>query len=208
MFDYMVRKNSIKISNKKINMEDHCEEDVYALIDLMVIKIKNNMINLHEAARNISYEEIRNILFMRNDVNPKDDSEAIPLHYAAGWNNCPLVLEELINAGSDIRARDNIGRVPLHYSARYNTNSDITKKLVSNTSDIQVIDKHLRTPLHHASRYNTNEDVVLSLIDGKTILSMDVYGKTPLQYASCNSNKDIFRLVMSWRHLKKWWERY
>ena len=50
------------------------------------------------------------------DPVARDSWNITPLHWAAGFNGYPAVLQALLEAGADVEARDNDGDTPLHWA--------------------------------------------------------------------------------------------
>ena len=157
------------------------------------------------------------------NVRAKDEYGGAPLHWAAGDNKNPDIINALIQTGANINARDKSGNTPLHFAA-YNENPDIINALIQSGADIHARDKSGNTPLHNAAtrkknlnfinvliqsgvnidkvRYlaatrNNNPDITNALVQaGANINARDKSGYTPLHNAASNENPNIINALI------------
>ena len=94
----------------------------------------------------------------------RDDGKRTPLHYAAGSNENPAVIETLLKAGADPMARDSGKDTPLHGAAMFNENPAIIETLLKAGADPKARDYWKDTPLHGAAAFNGNPAVIETLL--------------------------------------------
>ena len=114
------------------------------------------------------------------NVRARDQNGNTPLHFAAGQNENPDIINALIQAGADIHARTKNGYVPLHGAAENNKNPDIITALIQAGADINAKSKDGFTPLHWAAVLNQQEAVLLLLENGADATISNGEGLTPL----------------------------
>ena len=123
-----------------------------------------------------------------------------PLHYAAGLNESPEIIDALIRHGAKVNARDKFGSTPLHRAAEWNENPDIIDTLIRHGAEVNARNQHgntlsrlylnwgrvnardkYDTPLHCAARGNGNSAIIDALIcHGAEVNARNEKGNTPL----------------------------
>ena len=107
------------------------------------------------------------------NLKKRTDNGFTPLHWAAGYNENPAVIEMLLAAGADPKATDKTflsrGRIPylwtpLHVAARNNENPDVARVLLDADADPNRQSLH-GTPLHLAAVNAGSPAVLKVLID-------------------------------------------
>ena len=121
-----------------------------------------------------------------------------PLNWAVAYNENPVTIKALLNAGANPKARDGYRNTPLHIAAKFNKNPDILKVLIDAGAAPMARDNDGNTPLHGAAWYNENPDVVKVLLDaGAAPMARNEYGYTPLHAAAGhNENPDVVKVLL------------
>ena len=95
----------------------------------------------------------------------RDEQDATPLHYAAGFGKSPKIITALLQAGADVNALDKNGRTPLHFAARSGRSPAILSALLDAGGDAHAVNKAGKRPLEYAvqNRYLAGSDAILRL---------------------------------------------
>ncbi len=114
-----------------------------------------------------------------------------PLHFAAGFNKNPAVIETLLQAGADPMEGAKGKDTPLNWAVRFNENPAVIETLLQAGTDARAVLKW--SPLHEAALLNENPEAIETLIQaGADPSALDVYKATPLHYAAkFNSNPAV-----------------
>ena len=64
--------------------------------------------------------------------------EYTPLHYAAGYNKNPAVIETLLKAGAEVNAGGSIENTPLHSAAGANKNPAVIETLIKAGAEVNT----------------------------------------------------------------------
>ena len=91
--------------------------------------------NTLEYFRFATEPEVAACLSAGADINSWDESGRTPLHYAAGHNENPALIEALLAAGADLNAWDEKGPTPLHYAAGHSEKPAMIEALVAGGAD-------------------------------------------------------------------------
>lgn len=146
-------------------------------------------INIHEAAKIGSLEQVQAFLNNGENVDVKDKHGMTPLYYAAA-NGHKNVCEYLISQGADVNAGHEIGFVPLSGALNNRTEKgvEIFKLLVAHGADI-TINIGGYTLLHQAVSSCHNESVrnIAEFLISKNadINARGYQYKTPLHMVGC-----------------------
>ena len=135
----------------------------------------------------------------------RDKRKNTPLHYAAGYNKNPAVIEALLKAGADPMARggpmarDKWKDTPLHYAAKYNKNPAVIETLLKAGADPMARGGQVEyTPLHYAAGYNKNPAVIETLLKaGAEVNAGGSIENTPLHSAAgANKNPAVIEILL------------
>ena len=131
------------------------------------------------------------------DVNATDETGATPLQWAVQCNTAEVV-QFLISAGADMNAKNIYGTTMLH-CATCNENVEVAKLFISAGADVNArisFDSPSNmagsTPLHQLAYINRNVEIAELLVsEGADVNAKDKAGKTPLDIARENMNKEV-----------------
>ena len=158
---------------------------------LIAYKNDKKMTALHEAARCGSLRRVTALVSAGAQVDDVDKFERTPLHIAAEGGHYAAI-DSLLNSRANCKIKDVGGRTPLHLCAKsscLNSCKTIVMWQSPNerTAYINSKDNEGMSCLHHCA-YSGSPDVLDFLIaNGADITALDIYGRTPLHYASANS---------------------
>ena len=149
--------------------------------------------------RTATSKEVTACLDIGADAKAPNNWDWTPLHYAAGSNKNPAVVQALIKAGADPMARDGDKETPLHYAAKYNENPAVVQALLAGGADPKARDGDKETPLHYAAKSNKNPAVVQALIKaGADPMALNEDKWTPLHYADLiNRNPAVSKALLA-----------
>jgi ankyrin repeat protein len=127
------------------------------------------------------------------DINAREKKFGhTPLHEAALYRNRD-VAEALVALGADTNARDKFGETPLHVAVGLEK-PDIAEMLATHGANVNVAEnKASNTPLHKASQKGDEAMVKLLLAYGADVNARNLYGTTPLTFAT---NHEAVRSVL------------
>ena len=135
---------------------------------------------LHIAARDGSFNEIRDLLQAGADPNSRDQDGHSPLHEANAHRAAPEAGRALIDAGADPNARDADGLTPLHHAVAADHARGV-EYLLQAHAHVDVQDKDGQTPLHHTSS-NSSPEISDRLRDARSNEELrDRWGQTPTE---------------------------
>ena len=148
--------------------------------------------NTRKFFQTATVEDVTACLAAGADTTAGDKYKWTPLHWAAMYNENPMVIEALLAAGADLESRDNIslGGTPLHWAAAQNENPAVIKALLAAGAALESRDtKYGGTPLHWAAGNNENLAFIEALLKaGADPMVRDESGSTPLHRAAQNKN--------------------
>jgi len=155
-------------------------------------------INIHEAAKNGSLEEVRAFLNNGENIDVKDKHGLTPLYLAAVKGHKD-VCEYLISRGADVNAGSEFGFFPLGgiISTQTERGVEIFKLLVDHGADYNV--NFGGYPLLHQAVYSCHNESVRSIAEfliskGVDINARGYQDKTPLHMVGC---PELARLLIS-----------
>ena len=152
--------------------------------------------NTEEYFETATLEEVTACLDAGADLKARDDNGWTPLHWAAGVNENPAVIEALLAAGADLKARDEYGGTPLQNAAGINENPAVIEALLAAGADPKARNVSGDTPLHFAARFNNPAIAQALLKAGADPKAEDALGETPLQNAASNRNPAVRAILL------------
>ncbi|MFN7094763.1 MAG: ankyrin repeat domain-containing protein, partial [Burkholderiales bacterium] len=100
-------------------------------------------------------EDVEKLLTYNLDINAADVSGATALHWAATFENLPII-NLLLNDGADVDKQDNSGQTPLHWGAATG-NKGVIELLLDKGANPLVVDSDGQTSSSVAKKANQNE---------------------------------------------------
>ncbi|WP_265042029.1 ankyrin repeat domain-containing protein [Wolbachia endosymbiont (group B) of Melanostoma mellinum] len=197
------------------------EKDEFDVNDAFDILLRRNQKLLIIAAQNGYTKTVGVLLEAGADVNAKDMLNRTVLHYAALCGRKEIV-EFLISKEADVNAKDMLNSTALHHAALYGR-KEVVEFLISKGADVNVKDSANRTALHYAALYghkkitefffgrgvdfglkeplflhNDAKNGLVGIVgillqEGTNVNAVDLYGKTPLDYAK---NQDLVKALL------------
>jgi ankyrin repeat protein len=141
------------------------------------------------------------------DPNLKDNHGKTPI-YSLLSNNANeqrlQCLDLLLNAGADLHSQDDQSEDPLFRAAQMHSPEYVSQLIAAGAPLTQKEAKAGWTPLHYACADDEKKHGVLSVIRmlleaGADPTVKDVYGRTPLDLALTNGNREVVRLFGDFR---------
>lgn len=155
-------------------------------------KLINRIKPLHLAVHEGNLEKVKMVVSrFPEQVNVKDESNRIPLYWAARSNHADIV-RFLVEKGADINGQTNDGWAALH-TAAYNGRLESATVLIQlgATVDIQTDDG--QTPLYWAARNGHSRLVKLLLAHGADPNAKAKNGSTPLSQARTSQIRELLK---------------
>ncbi|CAM9328717.1 unnamed protein product [Choristocarpus tenellus] len=121
-------------------------------------------------------------------VDPVNDLQSTPLHYACREGNLDIVTG-LINFSANLEARNKDNLSPLHVAAGMG-HIEVTKRLLDNGAKMEAEDNALYTPLWRAAYYGHPEVVEVLLDKGANRLARNKKGRKPGDVFSPSVDKE------------------
>ncbi|XP_030061393.1 serine/threonine-protein phosphatase 6 regulatory ankyrin repeat subunit A [Microcaecilia unicolor] len=148
---------------------------------------------LVQAIFNGDPDEVRALIFKKEDVNFQDNEKRTPLHAAAYLGDAEII-ELLILSGARVNAKDSKWLTPLHRAVAscseqclfLTPNLECLNLLLNTGADFNKKDKFGRTPLHYAAA-NCNYQCLFALVgSGASVNDLDERGCSPMHYAAAS----------------------
>jgi len=123
------------------------------------------------------------------------------LMWAASFTDNPGVITALVERGADINeAEARFLGTPLTGASVYSKNPAVIKELIRLGADINVRASNNNTALMAAAMFNENPGVIEELIThGASVKEINIEGKTALDLAKENDNKNAVRALTKYR---------
>uniref|UniRef100_A0A7N8YNE5 Serine/threonine-protein phosphatase 6 regulatory ankyrin repeat subunit A-like n=1 Tax=Mastacembelus armatus TaxID=205130 RepID=A0A7N8YNE5_9TELE len=161
--------------------------------------LHNSQPSLLRAIFNVDPEEVRSLIFKKEDVNIQDNEKRTPLHAAAYLGDAEII-ELLILSGKHHRARvnakDNKWLTPLHRAVA-SCSEDAVAVLLKHSADVNARDKNWQTPLHVAASNKAVccAEALVPLLSNVNV--SDRAGRTPLHHAAFSGHVEMVKLLLS-----------
>ena len=159
--------------------------------------------------RGATVQDVKACLEAGADLNSRRRSNSLgmgkqtPLHYAAMYNENPMVIEALLAAGANPNVRDSNDWTPLHKAASEAEDADVIKALIEAGAELEARTMGRPhsvggiTPLHIAVSSGANPVAIEALLAaGADPHARNVAGETPWDLAEANeafTGSDAYR---------------
>uniref|UniRef100_A0A3Q3LVJ4 Serine/threonine-protein phosphatase 6 regulatory ankyrin repeat subunit A-like n=1 Tax=Mastacembelus armatus TaxID=205130 RepID=A0A3Q3LVJ4_9TELE len=155
---------------------------------MAVLKIQDQP-SLLRAIFNVDPEEVRSLIFKKEDVNIQDNEKRTPLHAAAYLGDAEII-ELLILSGARVNAKDNKWLTPLHRAVA-SCSEDAVAVLLKHSADVNARDKNWQTPLHVAASNKAVccAEALVPLLSNVNV--SDRAGRTPLHHAAFSGHVEV-----------------
>uniref|UniRef100_A0A8C7LD55 Ankyrin repeat domain 28 n=1 Tax=Oncorhynchus kisutch TaxID=8019 RepID=A0A8C7LD55_ONCKI len=150
---------------------------------------------LLKAIFNVDPDEVRSLIFQKEDVNVQDNEKRTPLHAAAYLGDAEI-LELLILSGARVNAKDNKWLTPLHRAVA-SCSEEAVQVLLKHSADVNARDKNWQTPLHIAAANKAVRcaEALVPLLSNVNV--SDRAGRTALHHAAFSGHLEMVRLLLS-----------
>uniref|UniRef100_A0A9J7Y3M3 Ankyrin repeat domain 28 n=2 Tax=Cyprinus carpio TaxID=7962 RepID=A0A9J7Y3M3_CYPCA len=137
---------------------------------------------LLKAIFNVDPDEVRSLVFKKEDVNVQDNEKRTPLHAAAYLGDAEII-ELLILSGARVNAKDNKWLTPLHRAVA-SCSEEAVQVLLKHSADVNARDKNWQTPLHVAAANKAVRcaEALVPLLSNVNV--SDRAGRTALHHAA------------------------
>uniref|UniRef100_A0A671ULL1 Ankyrin repeat domain 28 n=1 Tax=Sparus aurata TaxID=8175 RepID=A0A671ULL1_SPAAU len=161
---------------------------------MVVLKIRDQPALL-KAIFNVDPDEVRSLIFKKEDVNAQDNEKRTPLH-AASYLGDAEIIELLILSGARVNAKDNKWLTPLHRAVA-SCSEDAVQVLLKHSADVNARDKNWQTPLHIAAANKAVRcaEALVPLLSNVNV--SDRAGRTALHHAAFSGHLEMVRLLLS-----------
>ena len=146
-------------------------------------------------------EEVTACLGAGADVMAPDDFGRMPLHWAAGRNGNPAVIDALLAAGADVTALDEDSQTPMYRAIWNNEKNPAVIEILLEAFLVagSDIDGKGATRLHYMAAGNGNPAGVAALLNaGADVTARDEDDRTPLHWAAgSNGNPAVIEVLLA-----------
>ena len=150
--------------------------------------------SMHWAAGYGNLPAVRAHLESGEDVNKREPRRGqTALHFAA-YNDKPVTLKALIEAGADVNAQSIKGCTPLSFAAQED-NPIIVMELIKAGADVNLARHDSTTPLHRAAQHGHEGCAAVLIHAGADIHRRTEMGTTPIKLAIDNEHEKIAKLL-------------
>ena len=148
-----------------------------------------------EAAQDLDRAAVRAMLAAKSDVNVAAPDGATALHWAAHWDEAPLVAD-LLRAGARVDARNRFGVTPLALACT-NGSAAVVDLLLKAKADPNAVLPSGETPLLIAARNGRVEALKLLLVAGANVKAAEPErGQTALMWAAAEGHTRAVELLL------------
>uniref|UniRef100_A0A671LFV7 Serine/threonine-protein phosphatase 6 regulatory ankyrin repeat subunit A-like n=1 Tax=Sinocyclocheilus anshuiensis TaxID=1608454 RepID=A0A671LFV7_9TELE len=147
----------------------------------------------HKSIFNVDPDEVRSLIFQKEDVNVQDNEKRTPLHAAAYLGDAEII-ELLILSGARVNAKDNKWLTPLHRAVA--SCSEMVRLLLSRGANINAFDKKDRRAIHWAAYMGHMEVVKLLVSHGAEVTCKDKKAYTPLHAAASSGMISVVKYLL------------
>uniref|UniRef100_A0A8C1BTR0 Ankyrin repeat domain 28b n=1 Tax=Cyprinus carpio carpio TaxID=630221 RepID=A0A8C1BTR0_CYPCA len=155
---------------------------------MVVLKIRDQPALL-KAIFNVDPDEVRSLIFKKEDVNVQDNEKRTPLHAAAYLGDAEII-ELLILSGARVNAKDNKWLTPLHRAVA-SCSEEAVQVLLKHSADVNARDKNWQTPLHVAAANKAVRcaEALVPLLSNVNV--SDRAGRTALHHAAFSGHLEV-----------------
>lgn len=149
---------------------------------------------------NTNVEVTKLLLQYGADITVKDNYfERTPLSWAAGNNENPKVLEELIVHGAKVNETDRYFTSPIMRAARHNKNPEVVSILLNNGANVNASIPNCTFSYFDVELEFIFPQWIKNIRKQNTMLEVyNVTGMTALMFAACdNDNSDVIKLLIN-----------
>jgi hypothetical protein len=152
--------------------------------------------SMHWAAGYGNLPAVRAHLESGEDVNKRDPKRGQTALHKAAYNDKPVTLKALIEAGADVNAQgsNNMGSTPLSFATQAG-NPMIVMELIKAGADVNLARDDGTTPLHMAARYGYEGCAAVLIHAGADVHRRTNTGTTPIKLAIDNEHEKIAKLL-------------
>ncbi|XP_016099177.1 serine/threonine-protein phosphatase 6 regulatory ankyrin repeat subunit A-like [Sinocyclocheilus grahami] len=145
--------------------------------------------SLIKAIFNGDADEVRSLIFKKEDVNVQDCEKRTPLHAAAYLGDAEII-ELLVLSGARVNAKDNKWLTPLHRAVA-SCSEEAVQVLLKHSADVNARDKNWQTPLHVAASHKAVRcaEALVPLLSNVNV--SDRAGRTALHHAAFSGHLEI-----------------
>uniref|UniRef100_A0AAY5KR67 Ankyrin repeat domain 28b n=1 Tax=Esox lucius TaxID=8010 RepID=A0AAY5KR67_ESOLU len=160
-----------------------------------VVEDEQGAPGLLKAIFNVDPDEVRSLIFKKEDVNVQDNEKRTPLHAAAYLGDAEII-ELLILSGGRVNAKDNKWLTPLHRAVA-SCSEEAVQVLLKHSADVNARDKNWQTPLHIAAANKAVRcaEALVPLLSNVNV--SDRAGRTALHHAAFSGHLEMVRLLLS-----------
>uniref|UniRef100_A0A8B9KPF9 Ankyrin repeat domain 28 n=1 Tax=Astyanax mexicanus TaxID=7994 RepID=A0A8B9KPF9_ASTMX len=151
--------------------------------------------SLLKAIFNVDPDEVRSLIFKKEDVNVQDNEKRTPLHAAAYLGDAEII-ELLILSGARVNAKDNKWLTPLHRAVA-SCSEDAVQALLKHSADVNARDKNWQTPLHVAAANKAVRCAEALVPQLSNVNVSDRAGRTALHHAAFSGHLEMVKLLLS-----------
>jgi hypothetical protein len=150
--------------------------------------------SMHWAAGYGNLPAVRAHLESGEDVNKRDPKRGQTALHKAAYNDKPVTLKALIEAGADVNAHESEGSTSLSFAAQEG-NPMIVMELIKAGADVNLARDDGTTPLHMAARYGYEGCAAVLIHAGADVHRRTNTGTTPIKLAIDNEHEKIAKLL-------------